>query len=90
MLNDISVRTFIILFLLITAVALNVFEIIFSAPPVIIIGTNLVSFTSILCLWWYMTKYLVVPINTVKRSIEEVTSGNLAISIPEFGNNCAG
>lgn len=37
-----------------------------------------------------MTKYLVMPINTVKRSIEEVTSGNLAISIPEFGNNCAG
>lgn len=33
---------------------------------------------------------LVMPINTVKRSIEEVTSGNLAISIPEFGNNCAG
>lgn len=32
MLNDISVRTFIILFLLITAVALNVFEMIFSAP----------------------------------------------------------
>lgn len=50
MLNDISVRTFIILFLLITAVALNVFEMIFSAPLVIIIGTNLVSFTSILCL----------------------------------------
>lgn len=90
MLNDISVRTFIILFLLITAVALNVVEMIFSATPEIIIGTNAVSIISILCLWWYMTKYLVMPINTVKRSIEEVTSGNLAISIPEFGNNCAG
>ncbi|WP_370551833.1 methyl-accepting chemotaxis protein [Citrobacter sp. Res13-Sevr-PEB04-36] len=45
---------------------------------------------SISCLWLYMTKYLVVPINTVKKSIEEVTAGNLAISIPEFGNNCAG
>ncbi|WP_256435253.1 hypothetical protein [Citrobacter sp. RHBSTW-00229] len=40
MLNDISVRTFIILFLLITAVALNVVEMIFSATPEIIIGTN--------------------------------------------------
>ncbi|GMQ37302.1 methyl-accepting chemotaxis protein [Enterobacter asburiae] len=30
------------------------------------------------------------PINTVKRSIEEVTAGNLGVSIPEFGNNCAG
>jgi len=37
-----------------------------------------------------MTKYLVTPINTVKKSIEEVTSGNLGVSIPEFGNNCAG
>ncbi|OXL36006.1 chemoreceptor protein [Enterobacter mori] len=37
-----------------------------------------------------MTKYLVTPINTVKNSIEEVTSGNLGVSIPEFGNNCAG
>jgi methyl-accepting chemotaxis protein len=41
-------------------------------------------------LWIYMTQYLVVPINTVKRSIEEVISGNLGVSIPEFGNNCAG
>ncbi|HII3422704.1 TPA: methyl-accepting chemotaxis protein, partial [Klebsiella pneumoniae] len=90
MLNDISVRTFIILFLLISAIALNIVEMIFSATSEIIIGTNVVSLISILCLWWYMTKYLVMPINTVKRSIEEVTSGNLAISIPEFGNNCAG
>ncbi|WP_285111699.1 methyl-accepting chemotaxis protein [Leclercia adecarboxylata] len=37
-----------------------------------------------------MTRYLVVPINTVKRSIEEVVSGNLGVTIPEFGNNCAG
>jgi len=32
----------------------------------------------------------VTPINTVKRSIEAVTAGNLSIVIPEFGNNCAG
>ncbi len=25
-----------------------------------------------------------------EKSIEEVTSGNLGVSIPEFGNNCAG
>lgn len=37
-----------------------------------------------------MTKFLVTPINTVKKSIEEVTAGNLGVSIPEFGNNCAG
>lgn len=37
-----------------------------------------------------MTCYLVVPINTVKKSIEEVAAGNLSIHISEFGNNCAG
>jgi len=90
MLNNISVRTFIILFLVFTLVIVNVVEFILSARLDVIIYANIVNAISILCLWWYMTKYLVVPINTVKRSIEEVTSGNLAISIPEFGNNCAG
>ncbi len=90
MLNNISVRTFIISFLILTLFVLNVMELLLSAGLNIIIYTNVVSFVSISCLWWYMTKYLVVPINTVKKSIEEVTSGNLAISIPEFGNNCAG
>ncbi|KSY77554.1 chemoreceptor protein [Enterobacter sp. 50793107] len=37
-----------------------------------------------------MTQYLVTPINTVKKSIEDVTAGNLGVTIPEFGNNCAG
>lgn len=90
MLNNISVRTFIISFLILTHFILNVMELLLSAGLDVIIYTNVVSLVSILCLWWYMTKYLVVPINTVKKSIEEVTSGNLAISIPEFGNNCAG
>lgn len=71
MLNDISVRTFIILFLLISAVALNIVEMIFSATSEIIIGTNVVSVISILCLWWYMTKYTVMPINTVKGALRK-------------------
>lgn len=37
-----------------------------------------------------MTKYLVTPINAVKRSIDEVNDGNLSVRIPIFGNNCAG
>jgi len=37
-----------------------------------------------------MTKYLVTPINAVKRSIDEVNDGNLAVRIPIFGDNCAG
>lgn len=90
MLNNISVRTFITLFLVCTVVALNIVEVILSAGFDVIIGTDVVCTISLLYLWWYMTKYLVVPINTVKKSIEEVTAGNLAMSIPEFGNNCAG
>lgn len=90
MLNDISVRTFIISFLILTLFILNVMELLLSSGVNVVITTNVVSLVSISCLWLYMTKYLVVPINTVKKSIEEVTAGNLAISIPEFGNNCAG
>lgn len=90
MLNDISVRTFIISFLILTLFILNVMELLLSSGTNVVITTNVVSLVSISCLWLYMTKYLVVPINTVKKSIEEVTAGNLAISIPEFGNNCAG
>lgn len=56
----------------------------------ILITFNILYLTAISLLWWYMTWYLVVPINTVKKSIEEVTAGNLSIHIAEFGNNCAG
>ncbi|MFS9436199.1 methyl-accepting chemotaxis protein [Citrobacter sp. C348] len=90
MLKNISVRTFIISFVTLTIFIINVIELLLSTEIDTIIYTDVVSLISILCLWWYMTKYLVEPINTVKKSIEEVTSGNLAISIPEFGNNCAG
>ncbi|WP_374941379.1 methyl-accepting chemotaxis protein [Scandinavium lactucae] len=51
---------------------------------------NIGWLVAISLLWLYMTKYLVTPINAVKRSIDEVTSGNLSVYIPEFGNNCAG
>ncbi|HFY0626333.1 TPA: methyl-accepting chemotaxis protein, partial [Salmonella enterica] len=56
----------------------------------ILITCNIIYLISSLLLWWYMTCYLVVPINTVKKSIEEVAAGNLSIHISEFGNNCAG
>lgn len=64
--------------------------IILSKNATLIMTTTVVSITSLALLWLYMTQYLVTPINTVKKSIEEVTSGNLSIVIPEFGNNCAG
>ncbi|MDI8799425.1 chemoreceptor protein, partial [Salmonella enterica subsp. enterica serovar Montevideo] len=35
----------------------------------ILITCNIIYLISALLLWWYMTCYLVVPINTVKKSI---------------------
>jgi Methyl-accepting chemotaxis protein len=85
-----SVRTFIIYFLL-CGFLINAGVIaLFSNSAVLSVTINVINFTMLFLLWAYMTKYLVTPINTVKKSIEEVTAGNLAVSIPEFGNNCAG
>ena len=90
MLRNISVRTFIILYLLGSFFILDVLVIVVSKNIVLFTMTSVVSLISLTLLWFYMTQYLVTPINTVKKSIEEVTSGNLSIVIPEFGNNCAG
>ncbi|PDO89933.1 methyl-accepting chemotaxis protein [Kosakonia sacchari] len=90
MLRNISVRTFIILYLLVSFFILDVLVIVVSKNIVLFAMTSVVSLISLTLLWFYMTQYLVTPINTVKKSIEEVTSGNLSIVIPEFGNNCAG
>ena len=51
---------------------------------------NIVSVFTFACSWFYITKYLVIPINAVKNSIDEVNAGNLSVRIPVFGNNCAG
>ncbi|MBM3071971.1 chemoreceptor protein [Enterobacter sp. RHBSTW-00994] len=90
MLRNISVRTFIIYFLLGVFLLLDVLVAFLSNNATLFISVNVVNVLAAFLLWSYMTKYLVTPINTVKKSIEEVTSGNLAVSIPEFGNNCAG
>lgn len=90
MLRNISVRTFIVYFLLcVFLVSDGVIEL-FSRNSSLFIAVIIVQFIALFLLWAYMTKYLVMPINTVKKSIEEVTSGKLGVSIPEFGNNCAG
>jgi len=90
MLRNISVRTFIIYFLLVVLLMIDGLVLLLSQSTTLFIAVNIVNVLAVLLLWSYMTKYLVTPINTVKKSIEEVTSGNLAVSIPEFGNNCAG
>ena len=90
MLRNVSVRTFILYFLLAVLLIIDGLVLAFSKSTMLFMLVNIVNVLAVLLLWTYMTKYLVTPINTVKKSIEEVTSGNLAVSIPEFGNNCAG
>lgn len=90
MLRNISVRSFISGFLLIVLVLNAGVMIAISKNIPLFIAVNSINALALIILWLYMTKYLVTPINTVKNSIEEVTAGNLALTIPEFGNNCAG
>jgi methyl-accepting chemotaxis protein len=90
MLKNTSVRTFILLFLCAVFILSNVVSFIFSTQLTLLLALNGVWLCTLLLLWLYMTQYLVTPINTVKRSIDEVTAGNLSVTIPEFGNNCAG
>ncbi len=90
MLRNISVRTFIVYFLLCVFFVSDGVIALFSGSFSLFIAVIIVQCIALILLWAYMTKYLVTPINTVKKSIEEVTSGNLGVSIPEFGNNCAG
>lgn len=90
MLKNISVRTFILMFLLVVFVLVDILAVVLSANLAVMVMLNVAWILTISLLWLYMTKYLVTPINAVKRSIDEVTSGNLSVHIPEFGNNCAG
>lgn len=90
MLKNISVRTFIVYFLLSLFLLNAAVVFLFTGASSLLITLNVINVTALFLLWIYMTQYLVTPINTVKKSIEEVTAGNLGVTIPEFGNNCAG
>jgi methyl-accepting chemotaxis protein len=90
MLKHISVRTFIMLFLLSIFFIMEIIVIAISKNTALIIMLGMLWLITLGLLWTYMTLYLVSPINTVKKSIDEVIAGNLSITIPIFGNNCAG
>ena len=90
MLKNISVRTFIILFMLVSFLLMDAVVIIIAKNSALLAAISLVWLVTLGLLWLYMTHYLVTPINTFKRSIEEVTDGNVSVTIPDFGNNCAG
>ncbi|MGB7801800.1 methyl-accepting chemotaxis protein [Buttiauxella sp.] len=90
MFKDYSVRTVIIVFTAISFALMNLMAFLLLANVNVLLMLNAVGVVLLLILWAYMTKYLVKPINEVKRNIDEINSGNLSISIAEFGNNCAG
>lgn len=90
MLNNYSVRTVIIVFIAFAFVVMDLVALYLVANMKILLMLNVVGIALLSILWLYMTKYLVIPINQVKKNIDEINSGNLSISIPEFGNNCAG
>ncbi|WP_426723931.1 methyl-accepting chemotaxis protein [Enterobacter cloacae complex sp. 292E8] len=90
MLKNISVRTFIVYFLLSLFLLNAAVVFLFTGASSLLITLNVINVIALFLLWIYMTQYLVTPINTVKKSIEDVTAGNLGVTIPEFGNNCAG
>jgi methyl-accepting chemotaxis protein len=90
MLNNYSVRTVIIAFIAFVFVLMDVVTFYLIANMNFVLMLSVAGLALLSILWLYMTKYLVIPINQVKKNIDEINSGNLAISIPEFGNNCAG
>ncbi len=90
MLRNISVRTFILSYLVVVFLLIDGLVIFLAPQTSLLISLNCLFVIAFLFLLLYMTQYLVVPINTVKRSIEEVVSGNVGVRIPEFGDNCAG
>lgn len=90
MLNNYSVRTVILVFISASFVFIDLTAFLLVANVNVILMLNVVGVVLISTLWFYMTKYLVRPINEVKRNIDEINAGNLSISIHEFGNNCAG
>lgn len=90
MFRNTSVRTFIMVSLFASFGLMNILVIFLTKNSTLALLVCTISVLTLLFMWFYMTYYLVSPINTVKKSIDEVTAGNLSVTIPEFGNNCAG
>lgn len=90
MLKNSSVRTVIIIFLVAAFLIVDACVILLSGDKRVLLMLNISWGVILAALWIYITRYLVTPINAVKKSIDEVISGNLSVTIPEFGDNCAG
>ncbi|MCS3431013.1 methyl-accepting chemotaxis protein [Klebsiella sp. BIGb0407] len=90
MLKNASVRNVITLFMVCSFLLIDILAFLLAASASVLLMLNIAWCVLIICLWTYMTLYLVKPINEVKRNIDEIGSGNLSVHIAEFGNNCAG
>lgn len=91
MLRDTSIRTVVMLLLLLMVLSFNgallYFSLLFSPVS---LAFNALSALILLITWVYLTTYLVNPINNVKEAIDEITEGEFSLKIPVFGKNCAG
>ncbi|MBS0849408.1 methyl-accepting chemotaxis protein [Citrobacter sp. JGM124] len=90
MLRNISVRSAIASFMILAFVIIDILVFLLSASLPVLFTLNIAWAIIFICLWSYMTFYLVKPINEVKKNIDEISSGNLSVHVVEFGNNCAG
>lgn len=71
MLRNVSVRTFIVYFILSVLLIIDGLILALSKNTLLFIAVNIVNVLAILLLWGYMTKYLVTPINTVKKVLKK-------------------
>lgn len=82
MFRNTSVRTFIMVSLFASFGLMNILVIFLTKNSTLALLVCTISVLTLLFMWFYMTYYLVSPINTVKKSIDEVTAGNLSVTIP--------
>lgn len=71
MLKNISVRTFIMYFLVTAFLLIDGLIALLSRSTTLFISVTVVNLIALFLLWGYMTKYLVTPINTVKKVLKK-------------------
>lgn len=64
--------------------------VLFSSKSSLFISLNIINFVALFFALGLHDKVSCDADQYGEKSIEEVTAGNLGVTIPEFGNNCAG
>lgn len=90
MLRDRSVRSVMIL-LLLSLFLFNLLTLLFFKSLVFCFFLVCFLFSvHILLAWFYLDRFLVIPINKVVSALSVFNEGDFSLRIPEFGKNCAG